>query len=82
VEERSVQEDISLSDVVRHAAEFYRDVFETLGPRWYEVLMRSAQTKQPPGVVLASLVLAALDAEPSAEDQSSSAEMPRLRHPS
>jgi hypothetical protein len=63
VEERSKEGDVGLSDVAREAAELYRDLFEKLGPEWWEAERRAGVQRQSVGSVLAGLVKQGLEAE-------------------
>lgn len=63
VDDRSIIGNIGISDVVREATELYRDIFENLGPNWFELVRRAGISQKSVGQVIASLVAGALAAE-------------------
>ena len=67
VEARADEEDVSLSEIARRAADLYRDLYEKLGGDWHEADRRAGVTGQSPGAVLATLVKAALEQERKAK---------------
>lgn len=63
VDEIADKEGITRSELVRRSMDLYKDLYEKLGGEWHEADRRSGVTGQSMGVVLASLIRAALDQE-------------------
>lgn len=62
-ERRAAAEDADLSDIVRQAADLYRDLYEQLGDDWHEAKKRAGIADQSLGATLASIIKTVFEAE-------------------